>query len=354
MMNYLRSAHAVSGGDGVAMFLARVGHTSAAASISGDRAGAAAAPALISLTRFAPPGCGMGRSRTPKLRAVATQRDYYEVLGVERDAYEAEIKKAFRKLARELHPDLNPGDPQASERFREAAEAYEVLSDPDKRARYDRFGHAGLSGAQFHTDQFMDFGSLSDLLGAFFGDDICSAAAAAAPPRPGRRRQRHARVRGGRVRRRAPGRASRRSATATAARAAAPSPAPAPPRARPATVGAACSASSRRRSASSCRRPPAPPAAAAASSSTIPAQRAAGRAGCAARRTVDVADPGRDHGRPAAAAARPGRRRRAGRAARRPVRRRAGHADAAVRARRRRRRLGGRPALHQRRAGHHR
>jgi molecular chaperone DnaJ len=100
------------------------------------------------------------------------QRDYYEVLGVARTASDAEIKKSFRQLARELHPDLNPGDPEASKRFREAAEAYEALSDPDKRARYDRFGHAGLSGAQFHTDEFMDFGSLSDLLGAFFGDDL--------------------------------------------------------------------------------------------------------------------------------------------------------------------------------------
>jgi molecular chaperone DnaJ len=100
------------------------------------------------------------------------QRDYYEVLGVAREASDGEIKKAFRRLARDLHPDLNPGDPEATARFREAAEAYEALSDPEKRARYDRFGHAGLSGSQFHTEQFMDFGSLSDLLGAFFGEDI--------------------------------------------------------------------------------------------------------------------------------------------------------------------------------------
>ncbi len=99
------------------------------------------------------------------------KRDYYEVLGVERDADEGAIKKAFRKLARELHPDVNP-DAEAAERFREAAEAYEVLSDAQTRARYDRFGHAGVDGASLHTDQFMDFGSLSDLLGAFFGDDL--------------------------------------------------------------------------------------------------------------------------------------------------------------------------------------
>ena len=99
------------------------------------------------------------------------RRDYYEVLGVGRDASDGDIKKAFRGLARDLHPDLNPDDPAATDRFKEAAEAYEVLSDPDKRGRYDRFGHDGLSGAQFHTEQFMDFGSLSDLLGAFFGGD---------------------------------------------------------------------------------------------------------------------------------------------------------------------------------------
>jgi molecular chaperone DnaJ len=102
---------------------------------------------------------------------VATKRDYYEVLGVERGAGDGDIKRAFRRLARELHPDVNP-DPQATERFQEAAEAYEVLSDPATRERYDRFGHAGMAGTQFHTEQFMDFSSLSDLLGAFFGDDL--------------------------------------------------------------------------------------------------------------------------------------------------------------------------------------
>jgi molecular chaperone DnaJ len=104
---------------------------------------------------------------------VAAKRDYYDVLGVPRDAPDADVKKAFRRLARELHPDVNPA-PEAAERFREAAEAYEVLSDADTRARYDRFGHAGIAGTQFHTEQFMDFSSLSDLLGAFFGDDIFS------------------------------------------------------------------------------------------------------------------------------------------------------------------------------------
>ena len=71
-------------------------------------------------------------------------RDAYEVLGVPRDADEAQIKKAFRKLARELHPDVNRHDPDAEEKFKEAAEAYEILSDAERRATYDRYGHEGL------------------------------------------------------------------------------------------------------------------------------------------------------------------------------------------------------------------
>jgi len=102
---------------------------------------------------------------------VASKRDYYDVLGVARDASDGDIKKAFRKLARELHPDVNP-EPAAAEQFRDASEAYEALSNPETRARYDRFGHAGVAGTQFHPEQFMDFSSLSDLLGAFFGDDL--------------------------------------------------------------------------------------------------------------------------------------------------------------------------------------
>ena len=113
------------------------------------------------------------------------KRDYYEVLGVDRGADGASVKKAFRTLARELHPDVNPGDPASAERFREAAEAYEVLSDEQTRARYDRFGHAGVDGASLHTDQFMDFGSLSDLLGAFFGDDLFGGGSRRRPQRGG-------------------------------------------------------------------------------------------------------------------------------------------------------------------------
>ena len=78
---------------------------------------------------------------------MAEKRDYYEVLGVEKNANADEIKKAYRKAAIKFHPDKNPGDKEAEEKFKEAAEAYDVLSNPDKRARYDQFGHAGMSGA---------------------------------------------------------------------------------------------------------------------------------------------------------------------------------------------------------------
>ena len=78
---------------------------------------------------------------------MTTKRDYYEVLGVDRDASDAEIKRAYRGLAVKYHPDKNPDDSEAPERFREATEAYEVLKDSQKRAQYDRFGHAATSGA---------------------------------------------------------------------------------------------------------------------------------------------------------------------------------------------------------------
>ena len=95
-------------------------------------------------------------------------RDPYEVLGVGRSADEAEIKKAFRRLARELHPDVNKHDPDAEEKFKEAAEAYEILSDAERRATYDRYGHDGLRSGGF-APNFEGFGSISDLFDAFFG-----------------------------------------------------------------------------------------------------------------------------------------------------------------------------------------
>jgi molecular chaperone DnaJ len=95
-------------------------------------------------------------------------RDYYETLGVTRDADETEIKKAFRRLARELHPDVNSHDPEAEDKFKEAAEAYEVLSDADRRATYDRFGHDGLRSGGY-APKFDSFGSFGDIFEAFFG-----------------------------------------------------------------------------------------------------------------------------------------------------------------------------------------
>ena len=95
-------------------------------------------------------------------------RDYYEVLGVARDADEAQIKKSFRRLARELHPDVNAHDPEAEAKFKEAAEAYEVLSDAEKRRTYDAYGHDGLKSGGY-SPHFEDFGSIGDLFSAFFG-----------------------------------------------------------------------------------------------------------------------------------------------------------------------------------------
>ena len=98
---------------------------------------------------------------------MAGKKDYYEVLGVDRSASADDIKKAYRKLAIKYHPDKNPGNKEAEEKFKEAAEAYSVLSDAEKKARYDQFGHAGVEGAG--PDFSGGFGNLNDILNDLFG-----------------------------------------------------------------------------------------------------------------------------------------------------------------------------------------
>src|ERR671912_935647 len=101
---------------------------------------------------------------------MSSKRDYYEVLAVSRTATDQEIKSAYRRLAVKYHPDKNPNDASAEEKFKEAAEAYSVLSDPEQRQRYDRFGHAGVSsGAGAGAWGAPGFGGIEDILGDLFG-----------------------------------------------------------------------------------------------------------------------------------------------------------------------------------------
>lgn len=111
-----------------------------------------------------------------KVTVMADKRDYYEVLGVQKGASDDEIKKAYRKVAKKYHPDLHPGDAEAEAKFKEAGEAYEVLSDSQKRQRYDQFGHAGVdpnfgAGGSGFGGGFggADFGDFGDIFGSFFG-----------------------------------------------------------------------------------------------------------------------------------------------------------------------------------------
>ena len=103
---------------------------------------------------------------------MADKRDFYEVLGVSKDASEADIKKAYRKLAKQYHPDISPGNDENAHKFREAAEAYEVLSDAQKRQQYDQFGHAAFSqgGGPSGFNGGFDFGDMGDMFGDIFGD----------------------------------------------------------------------------------------------------------------------------------------------------------------------------------------
>ena len=105
---------------------------------------------------------------------MADKRDYYEVLGVDKSASEADIKKAYRVLAKKYHPDANPGDKEAEAKFKEASEAYAILSDADKRRQYDQFGHAAFEGGAGGAGGFdftnMDMGDIFGSFGDIFGD----------------------------------------------------------------------------------------------------------------------------------------------------------------------------------------
>ena len=121
------------------------------------------------------------------------KRDYYDILGVAKDADETAIKKAYRKLAIKYHPDKNPGDSEAEEKFKEAAEAYEILSDDEKRSRYDRYGHAGVdpnnggfsgAGGMSMEDIFRQFGDIfGDMGGSPFESFFTGGGGAGSKPR---------------------------------------------------------------------------------------------------------------------------------------------------------------------------
>ncbi|MBR4030353.1 MAG: molecular chaperone DnaJ [Clostridia bacterium] len=120
---------------------------------------------------------------------MADKRDYYEVLGIQKGADEASIKKAYRSMAKKYHPDMNPGNKEAETKFKEVNEAYEVLSDPEKKSRYDQFGHAGVdpnaAGSGFGGAGFGGFSDVGDIFDTFFGGGFSSSSARQNAPRQG-------------------------------------------------------------------------------------------------------------------------------------------------------------------------
>ena len=118
-----------------------------------------------------------------------SKADYYEVLGVSRDASDQELKSAYRKQALKYHPDRNPGDHMAEEKFKEASEAYQVLSDAEKRAAYDHYGHAGLGAQGFGAGPFAGAVDLGDIFGDLFGEMFSMGGTSRGGPR-GPRQQR--------------------------------------------------------------------------------------------------------------------------------------------------------------------
>src|SRR5262249_31278105 len=117
-----------------------------------------------------PPPFNSAVRRTRGYVSEMAKHDYYEVLGVNRDASEEDIKKAYRKLAMKHHPDRNPDNPKAEERFKEAKEAYEILCDGNKRAAYDQFGHAGVDPSAAGAGAGAGFGGFADAFGDIFSD----------------------------------------------------------------------------------------------------------------------------------------------------------------------------------------
>ena len=116
------------------------------------------------------------------------KKDYYDILGVDKDASQKEIKKAYRKLAKKHHPDMNDGDEKSSEKFKEISEAYEILSDPDKRKRYDQYGHSGINEDDFNFDDFArgGFGGFEDIFDMFFGGGMGGRSSRRRGPQRGR------------------------------------------------------------------------------------------------------------------------------------------------------------------------